>query len=171
MVAGQPRDLPFDGPLSFAELVRRYSGDLPARAVLDELLRVGIVAETSGLIRLLNRTGYVPYQDEQAKVAIAGDAAADLLATLNHNLATTTRDNGRLQLSVAYDNLPRRVLSGFQTMSHDESLVWLRRFDAWLREFDRDVTGEESEPADTFRAGIGIDYFEEKIPHEDRDDD
>jgi hypothetical protein len=66
VVAGQPRDLPFDGPLSFAELVRRYSGDLPARAVLDELLRVGIVAETSGLIRLLNRTGYVPYQDEQA---------------------------------------------------------------------------------------------------------
>ena len=35
-------DLPFDGDAAcFRELVKSYSGDAPARAVLDELLRVG----------------------------------------------------------------------------------------------------------------------------------
>ena len=32
-----------DGDRSFAELVRRYSGNQPVRAVLDELMRVGVV--------------------------------------------------------------------------------------------------------------------------------
>jgi hypothetical protein len=40
---GQPRPLEVDGAASFAVLVKRYSGDMPARAVLDELVRVGAV--------------------------------------------------------------------------------------------------------------------------------
>ena len=39
---GQPAVLPLDsGKSSFTELVKRYSGDIPARAVLDEMERVG----------------------------------------------------------------------------------------------------------------------------------
>ena len=38
--AGEPLEIPFDGAeRSFATLVRRYSGDMPPRAVLDELVR------------------------------------------------------------------------------------------------------------------------------------
>jgi hypothetical protein len=37
--SGQPTDLPFEGGnVSFLQLVKLYSGDAPARAVLDELL-------------------------------------------------------------------------------------------------------------------------------------
>src|SRR5262245_6020193 len=46
-IYGLPLDLPFEaeaGP-SFAELVRRFSGDMSPRAMLDELLRVGAVQE------------------------------------------------------------------------------------------------------------------------------
>jgi hypothetical protein len=40
--ASGPRDIPIDGDgLTFSELVRRYSGNQPTRAVLDELERVG----------------------------------------------------------------------------------------------------------------------------------
>ena len=37
---GAPRALEPDGPGGFAQLVRRHSGDVPARAVMDELLQV-----------------------------------------------------------------------------------------------------------------------------------
>ena len=39
------------GP-SFSSLVKKYAGDIPHRAVLDEMLRAGIVAEGSGSVRL-----------------------------------------------------------------------------------------------------------------------
>src|SRR5262252_9128984 len=39
---GEPKELEMDaGEASFADLVRRYAGDVPPRAVLDELVRVG----------------------------------------------------------------------------------------------------------------------------------
>jgi len=40
---GNPALLPFEGDKSFASLVKAYSGDMPARAILDELLRVKAV--------------------------------------------------------------------------------------------------------------------------------
>ena len=40
---GEPRVLDVEGDAGFATLVRRYSGDMPARAVLDELVRLGAV--------------------------------------------------------------------------------------------------------------------------------
>ncbi|MDL1861983.1 hypothetical protein FBR04_13295, partial [Betaproteobacteria bacterium PRO7] len=54
---GEPAALALDeGAASFAQLVRRYGGDVPARAVLDELLRVGTVErQPDGRVRLLTR--------------------------------------------------------------------------------------------------------------------
>src|SRR5436190_1238040 len=42
---GRPRPLEVTGEAGFSELVKRHSGDMPARAVLDELLRVGAVRQ------------------------------------------------------------------------------------------------------------------------------
>src|SRR5262249_54084965 len=42
--SGEPQELEVDaGTASFGALVRRYGGDVPPRAVLDELMRVGAV--------------------------------------------------------------------------------------------------------------------------------
>ena len=41
---GRPAPLPMSGPdVPFAELVKRFSGDVPVRATLDELIHVGAV--------------------------------------------------------------------------------------------------------------------------------
>ena len=43
---GHPQPLRMEGKrASFSELVKRYSGDIPVRAMLDELLRVGAVKQ------------------------------------------------------------------------------------------------------------------------------
>jgi hypothetical protein len=53
---GNPRALPMTGPRSFDELVRKYSGDIPRRAVLDELLAGGMAEITeSGSVKALRR--------------------------------------------------------------------------------------------------------------------
>ena len=44
---GKPRALPYEGDPSFSTLARQYSGDIPPRAMLDELLAQGAVKETS----------------------------------------------------------------------------------------------------------------------------
>jgi hypothetical protein len=44
---GKPRVLPYEGDPGFSTLARQYSGDIPPRAMLDELLAQGAVKETS----------------------------------------------------------------------------------------------------------------------------
>lgn len=53
---GAPRALPLHGPApSFDELVRRYSGDMPAAAVRKELLRIGAITVRDSVVRLARR--------------------------------------------------------------------------------------------------------------------
>lgn len=50
---GKPRRLSVCGSrCSFARLVRKYGGDVPARAVLEELRRIGAVVDANGAILL-----------------------------------------------------------------------------------------------------------------------
>src|SRR5258705_2243434 len=71
---------------SFAELVRRFSGDIPFRAVLDELLRVGVVEiHDDKSIRLKTRA-YVPESSDTDKLNILGTDVSDLVSTIDHNL-------------------------------------------------------------------------------------
>lgn len=82
-----PLVLEFDGKnQSFCSLVRFHSGDIPPRAVLDELLRVGLVGTDPGwLIRLIS-TVYVPREGVGEKLTILGVETADLLNTIDHNI-------------------------------------------------------------------------------------
>ena len=160
--AGNPRPLSQeDGKASFSELVKRHSGDVPARAVLDELLRVGAVEHLEdGRIRLLSRA-YVPRTSDLDKLEILGADVSDLIYTIDHNLQHGA-DDPRFQRKVMYDNLPEESISRFRVLSAKQSQTLLESLDRWLSQQDRDMnpsingTGRK-------RAGIGIYYFEENI--------
>ena len=158
--AGAPRPLPFsDGGNDFTALVKRYSGDIPARAVLDELLRTGIVARDDGdLLRLL-KPGYVPCRSNDELLRIAGDSVRDLLETIDHNLQGEETPS-RLQLSVAYDNLPAPALAAFRRLSRERAMALLTELDDFLAHHDRD-SNPDAEGEGRYRAGVGIYYFEE----------
>ena len=157
--SGDPVDLPFEGGnASFKSLVRLYSGDAPARAILDELLRVGSVERTAeGKIHLSDRS-YVPKKSEIEKIGILGTDTADLISTIDHNIRQT--DAPFFQRKVCYDNLPCEALPQLKRMAGKKSQVLLESLDRWLCKRDRDFnpliggTGRK-------RAGIGIYYFEE----------
>jgi len=157
--SGQPIDLPFDGDaVCFRELVKCYSGDAPARAVLDELLRVGTVERTQdGKIRLLERS-FTPQTGEIEKIGILGVDTSDLIATIDHNIQKT--DDLFFQRKVCYDNLPSETLPGFRGIAADRAQGLLEYLDRWLSERDRDFHPEVAGTG-RMRAGVGIYYFQE----------
>ena len=156
---GLPLPLPVEGiNASFGALVRCYSGDMPARAMLDELLRVGAVRRTKdGRIRLVARF-YVPEQSEADKLHILGTDTADLIATIAHNL--TAKADPRFQRKVMYDNVPVEAVQEFQRLSANRAQLFLEDIDDWLSKHDRDLNA--SVPGmGRKRVGIGVYYFEE----------
>jgi hypothetical protein len=155
----QPMDLPFDGHAAcFRELVRIYSGDAPARAVLDELLRVGMVERTpDGNIRLLDRS-YIPRTGEVDKLGILGVDTSYLISTIDHNIRQP--DAPYFQRKVCYDNLPEEVLVDLKQVASERGQAFLEYLDRWMSERDRDVNPQVG-GSGRVRAGIGIYYFQE----------
>lgn len=165
--SGKPLALAAEGPVpSFAELVKRYSGDIPVRAVLDELLRVGAIRrDPRGRIHLNNASAYVPGNDKDAQFQILGASVADLLDNLDYNLQAENGET-RLQLTTAYNNLPRSAIESFRTLSHEEARSFLLKMDRWLAARDRDANealDDKEEGGIRMRAGIGIYYIEQEI--------
>lgn len=163
---GDPVPLPFSGDqCSFSALVKQYSGDMPARAVLDELVRVNAVNTlTDGRIALAVRA-YVPAGDDRMKLHILGTDVAHLINTIGHNLNAGNAD-ARLQRKVAYNNLPQEALPGFRKMAADKAQTLLEQLDRHLAVQDRD-SNPKSEGVGRFHAGVGIYYFEE--PYDDHE--
>lgn len=157
--SGQPTDLPFDGgDVCFMRLVKMYSGDAPVRAVLDELMRVGVVERTpDGMIRLLERS-YIPKAGEIDKIAMLGSDTADLFSTIDHNIGHP--DAPFFQRKVNYDNLPSEALPELKKLAGEQSQALLERVDRWMSERDRDVNPRVAGTGRK-RAVVGIYYFQE----------
>ncbi len=158
---GEAQVLPFEGARSFSALVRRYSGDMPPRAVLDELLRVGAVERVGDERLRLKTRAYVPGTSAPDKIAILGTDVADLICTINHNLANASAAP-HFQRKVMYDNLPREAVEKFRALSAAQAQQLLERLDSWLAQHDRDAN-PEVKGTERVRAGIGIYYFEENL--------
>lgn len=162
---GSPRLLHSqEGAVSFAALVRRYSGDMPVRAVLDELLRVGAVRQRDDLRLELVTSAYVPQAGETEKLGILGTDVAALISTIDHNLVHG-RDDPRFQRKVMYRNYPAALLPAFRKLSAAQSQALLEKFDHWLAEQAAQVPSDKT-PAPSMRLGVGIYYFEEPMAPE-----
>ncbi len=161
--AKSPRALPLDGDLGFAALARRHSGDMPARAVLDELLRMGAVRRRDdGLIEPVAR-GYVPRGSPVDKLRMLGTDVADLIDTIDHNIHRAP-DDPRFQRKVMYDGIPVDVLPAFRRWSAAQAQALLEKLDHWLAA--RDAAGSPTgTTVPRIRVGVGIHYFEQTPGH------
>jgi hypothetical protein len=156
---GHPRPLPMEGRgASFSMLVKAYSGDIPVRAVLDELLRVGAVKQLKdGRICLLSR-GYIPQKGSAEKLLILGTDTADLISTIDHNVYLKP-SKPRFQRKVMYDNVPVEAAKEFRTFAAAEGQELLEKLDRWLAHRDRDIN-PASKGTGRARVGLGIYHFE-----------
>ena len=85
---GLPLELKFDGDegKDFVSLVQKYSGDMAARAMLDELLRIGAVQETErGWFKVTTRT-YLSKVDAPEGFELLGTAVTNFVSTIDNNI-------------------------------------------------------------------------------------
>lgn len=160
--AGNPKPLALDGEPSFASLVRRHSGDMPARAVLDELERVGAVRRRDDGQVELHARAYVPQRSAADKLAILGRDVADLVDTIDHNLEHGD-DDPRFQRKVMYHSIPASAVPAFRDRSAASAQALLESFDQWLAAHDTDNPPDRPD-LPRARVGVGIYYFEEQLP-------
>lgn len=160
-----PRELAFEGgPGSFSDLVRAYSGDVPPRAILDELQRVGVAERIDGeRVRLCVRA-FVPQIGDEDKLHILGTDVAFLVSTIDHNLQCN-HDAARFQRKVSYDNLPTEIIPQFQALSRAKAQALIEEMDRWLSQHDRDIN-PDVKGTGRKQAGLGIYYFEGDVPEE-----
>lgn len=164
---GQPLPLPSTREgASFATLIKRYSGDITAGAVLDELVRVGAVELREELLFLCTQA-YVPRKSELEKLKIMGVCAADFLNTIEHNISTPD-DDARFQRAVIYHDLPREVVDEFKTLSAKKANALLLELNQWLAQKKR-TTGKRTLFSTRLKTGLGIYFFEDKVA-EDKSD-
>ncbi|MEM7018691.1 MAG: DUF6502 family protein [Pseudomonadota bacterium] len=158
--SGEPLALTIEGDgATFSSLVQACSGDVPPRAILDELLRVNAVEKLDdGRISLVERA-YVPRTGENEKLVLLGTDVAYLISTIDHNLRDET---GELyfQRKVLYDNLPEEAIRPFRDMTEEHGQALLELLDHWLVEHDRDGN-PAVEGTGRKCAGLGIYFFEE----------
>jgi len=159
--SGNPAPLPVEGEgADFSGLVKEYSGDVPHRAILDELLRVGAAERTEdGNVRLLARA-YIPVAGDEEKLEILGTDTAFLIDTIDHNLRS---EPGRtfFQRKAMYDNLPDDAVEELRKDLAARAEKFLEQADRTLAERDRDVN-PKSTGTGRRRAGIGIYWFEDE---------
>lgn len=157
---GHPAPLPLGGKRgSFSALVKIYSGDIPVRAVLDELLHSGAVEQLKDGRICLRARGYIPQKSAPEKLHILGTDAADLIATIDHNVYVNPK-RPRFQRKVMYDNIPMEAAQEFRAIAAARSQELLESLDRWLSNRDRDVN-PTSKGSGRVRTGVGIYHFED----------
>jgi hypothetical protein len=166
---GQPLPLPIEGEgASFGQLVKDNGSDVPVRAILDELVRIGAAERIGDRVKLAAQ-GYIPFADNHEKMRIMGTAASDLLNTLDHNLNQACTQP-YIQRTVSYDNIPVELLEQIRTRSRAEGEAFILQINKWLAQQDRSVNPKVTGTGKA-RAGIGLYYFEyPEQPSETRED-
>lgn len=158
---GEAAVLPFEGDApSFSALVKAYSGDVPPRAILDELLQVGVAERLgNGDIKLLDRA-YIPTKGEAEKLALLGRDVAGLIATMDKNIHGVS-PTPIFQRKVFYDNLSEEAAAEFHKLLLSKGQPLLEKFDRWMAKHDRDINPKAG-GSGRKAVGVGLYYFEEE---------
>jgi hypothetical protein len=132
---GIPYEVQFDGPpgrRSFTELVRRYTSDVPADEMLDELKRIGAAIDLgNGYIRVLIRL-YIPSAADPAKFHAMSVAFTDLAKTLDQNLRPD-EDHKLFERRVwAPNGITQSDALDFDTYVKERGQQFLESLDDWL---------------------------------------
>jgi len=157
---GSPRPLPLDdGEVSFATLVKNYSGDIPTQAMFSVLNLAGCIEQKQdGLISLVKHA-YIPGSDPVDKLRILGADTAELIATIDHNL-TAPASQLYFQRKVSSSRVADESLSAFQQLSASRAQQLLEELDAWLS------AHEASDEASGRYVSLGI-YYHQPPPDEE----
>ncbi|MGH8399552.1 MAG: DUF6502 family protein [Gammaproteobacteria bacterium] len=153
---GQPRELPVNkGQRSFADLVRLYSGDVPHRAILDELMQTGLIEKTpNDKLRLVINTG--DHARVDAELDQAGVSLGGLLDTLEHNQHVDGSES-LPQYCLKQVQIRENLLPDVREFVRTETETFARRIQHYLNQH----AASGGAHTKTHQVGLGIYYFED----------
>lgn len=162
---GLPIELTFDAQnqdASFTALVRKYSGDMAPRAMLDELLRVGAVeALPSGQFRVLMRA-YIPESLHPDALERLGTVVRNFVTTYEFNMENRVLGSSRFERVVEADRgLRVELLPAFERLLRTKGQQLLVELDNWLGAQEVTETAKYKN-AQRIRTGVGVYHFIEE---------
>ncbi len=150
----EPARLPLEGnEISFAELVKRYSGDVTPVAMLSLLQQSGNVLVDNGYATL-EKKAFIPMETPLDLLNILGTDASELIETIGHNMMAAPADR-LFQRKVSNALVRKSALAEFRELSNRRSQELLEEYDAWLSE--REVQDDK----DAAYVAVGIYYVEQ----------
>jgi len=134
---GLPLELQYEannpGEFTFAELVKRHSGDMSPRSILDELIRVGAVRETdAGWYRVLRRE-YITDAQGRDTFERTGFIVRNFVNTVDFNMTKSAPGKGRFERHVfPADGLRAKDMPLFDAFLRERCQTLLEELDNWL---------------------------------------
>ncbi len=164
---GMPLEIRYEeggiSAVNFTTLVRRYSGDMSPRSMLDELIRVGAVVETEpGWLKVLRRV-YLPPKMDKDSYERVGDVVKNFVDTVDFNLQKSEAGSGRFERIVySPEGIKGQDYEKFKAYINERCQALLEDIDNWIARLDLPT---KSDSSTTIHTGIGVYHYLE------RDDD
>ena len=158
---GLPLELQYEssapGDVTFSELVKRHSGDMSPRSILDELIRVGAVRETDiGWYRVLRRE-YIPEAQGVHNFERIGTVIGNFINTVDANTTKTAPGKGIFERrAVADDGIRAQDMARFDAYLRERCQSLLEEIDNWLTKLPRP---DKTKGDEIIRTGVGIYHY------------
>jgi hypothetical protein len=156
---GMPMELPFESPTSasFASLVRRHSGDMAPRAMLDELIRVGAVEQTaSGAYKVLVRV-YIPRDFHPDALHRFGEVVRDFVNTYEFNMDKQPGKGRFERIVFADDGLREDLIPAFDALLRAKGYKFLLELNNWISAQDNVNVARRT--SRRIKTGVGVYHF------------
>ena len=140
---------------SFVDLVGEIGGDIPPRAVLDELLRAGAATLTPRDAVRLTAPASLPARDVEAKLARLGTDAAELIEAITHDIEQPS--DAFLQRKVFSDHIGAAALPEVRSQVRRLGDDFARAVQQVLGSYERTAAAPGGAGA---RAVVAVYYFD-----------
>jgi hypothetical protein len=161
---GMPLEIRYEedrlSAVSFSTLVRRYSGDMSQRSMLDELVRVGAVVETEpGWLKVLRRV-YEPQTLALDNFERVGEVVKNFVDTVDVNLQKEQLGTGRFERIVySPEGIRNEDMPKFNSYVKERCQALLEEIDNWIAQLDAPSKNNSQNVTHT---GIGIYHYIER---------
>jgi hypothetical protein len=142
--------------VTFSTLVRRYSGDMSPRSMLDELMRVGAVVETEpGWLKVLRRV-YEPQTLAQDNFERVGEVVKNFIDTVDFNLQKEKLGSGRFERIVySPEGIRNEDMPKFDRYVKERCQALLEEIDNWIAQLEAPERGSKK----VTHTGVGIYHY------------
>jgi Family of unknown function (DUF6502) len=163
---GLPADLPIFGKThSFQNLVERYGGGIPVRAMLDELTRLNAVEQIEGMkVRAVTR---IPIQTSLTNRSITalGERAGELLETLTHNVRYGSQPMFEATALIADADMD--MISLARQVIAERGRKFINDADTLLNRSRTKTKQKNPENGELCRLGVTVYYFQDQTKDEE----